>query len=80
MNGNGHGSETKPSAQFFTKEQRQRVEALTVARALRPSVTVSDQIDMAVFGMVPVGVAPLLRLAGADDEDDEFLTIVRSID
>ena len=37
------------------------------------------EIDMAVFGMVPVGVAPLLRLAGADDEDDEFLTIVRSI-
>ncbi|MFF7394311.1 hypothetical protein ACFZAE_38535 [Streptomyces scabiei] len=38
------------------------------------------EIDMAVFGMVPVGMAPLLRLAGADDEDEEFLTIVRSID
>ncbi|CAL9326499.1 MULTISPECIES: hypothetical protein [Streptomyces] len=38
------------------------------------------EIDMAVFGMVPVGAAPPLRLAGADEDDDEFLTIVRSID
>lgn len=36
------------------------------------------EIDMAVFGMVPVG-APPLRLAGADEDEDEF-TIVRSID
>ncbi|WP_168712598.1 hypothetical protein [Streptomyces sp. A0958] len=39
------------------------------------------EIDMAVFGMVPVGTAPPLRLAGADHDDDaEFFTIVRGID
>ncbi|WP_330242533.1 hypothetical protein [Streptomyces sp. NBC_00525] len=39
------------------------------------------EIDMAVFGMVPVGTAPPLRLAGADSDDDtEFFTIVRGID
>jgi hypothetical protein len=37
------------------------------------------EVDMAVFGLVPVGVAPLLRLAGTDEDEDE-ITIVRSID
>lgn len=49
MNGNGYGSETKPSAQFFTKEQRQRVEALTVARALKPDGHQDGWIDMAAY-------------------------------
>ena len=33
-NGNGYGASTKPSAQFFSKEQRQRLEAVTYARDL----------------------------------------------
>ncbi|MCF3131294.1 MULTISPECIES: hypothetical protein [Streptomyces] len=37
------------------------------------------EIEMALFGMVPVGLVPTLRLAGADDDEDED-TIVRSID
>lgn len=35
MNGNGYDAATKPSAQFFTKEQRQRLEAVTVTLQLR---------------------------------------------
>ncbi|MEU0163417.1 hypothetical protein ABZ154_32680 [Streptomyces sp. NPDC006261] len=35
--------------------------------------------EEAVSGMVPVGIAPPLLLAGADEDDGEF-TIVRSID
>ncbi|MEV7415201.1 hypothetical protein [Streptomyces sp. NPDC089919] len=38
------------------------------------------EVEMAVFGMVPVGVAPPLRLAGAEEDDTEFITIVRGID
>jgi hypothetical protein len=38
------------------------------------------EIDMAVFGLVPV-LAPPLRLAGADEHDDEDEpAIVRGID
>jgi hypothetical protein len=37
------------------------------------------EIEMAVFGMVPVGMAPPLRLAGVEEDDAEF-TIVRGID
>lgn len=36
MNGNGYDSELKASSAFFTKEQRQRVEAVTLARKLMP--------------------------------------------
>lgn len=49
MNGTGYNSEIKPSAQFFTKEQRQRVEALTVARALKPGGHQDGWVDMATF-------------------------------
>lgn len=40
------------------------------------------EIEMAVFGMVPVGAAPPLRLAGTDEDEDEdeFAVIVRGID
>ncbi|MFJ5549850.1 hypothetical protein [Streptomyces sp. NPDC093225] len=39
------------------------------------------EIEMAVFGLVPVGTAPPLWLAGADDEDNaESFTFVRGID
>ncbi|MFJ6466084.1 hypothetical protein ACIQM0_34495 [Streptomyces sp. NPDC091387] len=39
------------------------------------------ETEIPVAGMVPVGTAPPLRLAGADHEDDaEFFTIVRGID
>ncbi|MFJ4717490.1 hypothetical protein [Streptomyces sp. NPDC088785] len=37
------------------------------------------EIDMAVFGLVPVG-APPLRLAGADEDDEDEPVIVRGID
>jgi hypothetical protein len=37
MNGTGYSSAEKPSAQFFTKEQRQRLEALTVIAAIAPA-------------------------------------------
>jgi len=37
------------------------------------------EIEMALFGMVPVGLVPPLRLAGADDDEDDA-TIIRSID
>ncbi|MEU9376993.1 hypothetical protein AB0D94_24905 [Streptomyces sp. NPDC048255] len=38
-----------------------------------------QEVEMVVFGMVPVRVAPPLRLAGADEDEAEF-TIVRGID
>jgi hypothetical protein len=39
------------------------------------------ETDRVASGLVPVGVAPPLRLAGTDDDEDEDgLTIVRSID
>lgn len=37
------------------------------------------EIEIAVFARVPAGVAPPLRLPGADEDEDGF-TIVRSID
>lgn len=49
MNGTGYDSATKPSPAFFTKDQRQRVEALTVAHALKSSASAQDLIDMAGF-------------------------------
>ncbi|MFJ6837270.1 hypothetical protein [Streptomyces sp. NPDC091209] len=41
------------------------------------------EVEMFFFGLVPLGVAPPLRLAGVDEDDTEFLeesTIVRGID
>ncbi|WP_327257933.1 hypothetical protein [Streptomyces sp. NBC_01244] len=41
------------------------------------------EVEMYFFGLGPVGVAPPLRLAGADEDDAEFheeFTIVRGID
>ncbi|MCX4696874.1 hypothetical protein [Streptomyces sp. NBC_01408] len=38
-----------------------------------------QEVEMIVFGMVPVRVAPPLWLAGADEDEAEF-TIVRGID
>ncbi|MFI8105604.1 hypothetical protein ACIQUQ_32345 [Streptomyces sp. NPDC101118] len=41
-----------------------------------------DEIELAQFGILPVGTAPPLRLAGEDLDDDaaSFFTIVRGID
>ncbi|WP_406841003.1 hypothetical protein ACICHK_40520 [Streptomyces sp. AHU1] len=41
------------------------------------------EVEMFFFGLVPVGLAPPLRLAGVDEDDTEFLeesAIVRGID
>lgn len=50
MNGNGYNAATKPSSAFFTKEQRARLEALTVARELRGSNAPNHQwLELAVY-------------------------------
>ncbi|MEU8702394.1 hypothetical protein AB0C61_32970 [Streptomyces sp. NPDC048680] len=64
---------------------RARADLDTVGRHTAKESPMSDQefreTEMPVAGMVPVGTAPPLRLAGADHEDDaEFFTIVRGID
>ncbi len=38
------------------------------------------EAEAAVLELVPVGIAPPLRLAGADEDDEDGPTIVRSID
>lgn len=48
--GNGYSSDTKGSVQPFTKEQRQRLEAVTFARALKSNGgTVNDWLSLADF-------------------------------
>jgi hypothetical protein len=38
------------------------------------------EIEMAVFGMVPVLITPPRRLSGVDEDEDELATILRGID
>jgi hypothetical protein len=47
VNGNGYESAITPSAGFFTKEQRQRLEAITVARKLYKDEEVHTQLNVA---------------------------------
>jgi hypothetical protein len=49
MNGNGYDSAIKPSAQFFTKDQRIRLEAVTVMIKLYPRDSFSTHLRMAEY-------------------------------